>query len=274
MSWLQRMANAVRATVAPVPAVASDLWLQAIHGYPFLQSLSLEDQSKLRALSALFLHHKQFHGAHGLVVTDAMAVTIAAQACLPLLHWGDARSALRNYDDFVGIVVHPATMVATRDALGTDGIVHRHQQLLDGEAMERGPVTLSWQAIADSGAQTERGSNVVIHEFMHKIDMRNGHADGYPPLPAGFMGTVNSAEARQLWLGTWQSAFQHFREAVIKAQRFGEPAPWLDAYGATAPGEFFAVACEAYFVNRPRFQAEWPELDRVLQAYFQPALSN
>ena len=270
MSWLQRMANAVRAVVAPVPAVASELWLQAIAGYPFLQSLPLQEQAKLRALSALFLQHKQFHGAHGLKVSDAMAVTIAAQACLPLLHWGEARSALRNYDDFVGIVVHPATMVATRDTLDENGIVHRHRQLLDGEAMERGPVTLSWQAIADSGAHAERGSNVVIHEFMHKIDMRNGHADGYPPLPAGFMGTASAAQARQRWLGTWQPAFARFREAVAKAQRFGEPAPWLDAYGATAPGEFFAVACEAYFVNRPHFQAEWPELDRMLQAYFQP----
>ena len=44
--------------------------------------------------------------------------------------------------------------------------------------------------------------------------------------------------------------------------------PWLDAYGATAPSEFFAVACEAYFVNRARFAQEFPNLMPVLDAFF------
>jgi Mlc titration factor MtfA (ptsG expression regulator) len=44
--------------------------------------------------------------------------------------------------------------------------------------------------------------------------------------------------------------------------------PWLDAYGATSPSEFFAVACEAYFVNRDRFAQEFPNLMPVLDAFF------
>ena len=43
-----------------------------------------------------------------------------------------------------------------------------------------------------------------------------------------------------------------------------------DAYGATAPAEFFAVACEAYFVNRERFALEFPGLVPVLDAFFRP----
>jgi Mlc titration factor MtfA (ptsG expression regulator) len=58
-------------------------------------------------------------------------------------------------------------------------------------------------------------------------------------------------------------------EAVIKAERFGADWPWLDAYGATAPA-FFAVACEAYFVNRERFALEFPGLVPVLDAFFRP----
>lgn len=66
----------------------------------------------------------------------------------------------------------------------------------------------------------------------------------------------------------WELAHEQFREAVIKAERFGAEWPWLDAYGATSPTEFFAVACEAYFVNRTRFTAEFPGLVAVLDAFF------
>src|SRR3989344_5016565 len=125
-----RLWSRVRATVAPVPDISATLWLQTLQRYPFLAALSLHDQSKLRAVSALFLHHKEFHGAHGLVVTDSMAIDIAAQACLPLLHWGDPAKALDWYDDFVGIVLHPGEAVARRQTVDEDGVVHEHTQRL------------------------------------------------------------------------------------------------------------------------------------------------
>jgi Mlc titration factor MtfA (ptsG expression regulator) len=81
--------------------------------------------------------------------------------------------------------------------------------------------------------------------------MRNGDANGCPPLPAGFAGTRSSREARAAWSGVLQRAYDGFREKTIMAERFGAEPPWLDAYGATSISEFFAVACEAYFVNRP-----------------------
>lgn len=269
MGWWRRTWLKLRARVRPVPEIPSSLWLHVLQRHPFLQALSLEEKSKLRALSALFLHNKRFSGANGLVVDDRMALTIAAQACVPLLYRGDASRAIALYDDFVGIVVHPGTMVATRDVHEDAGLVSQRRMMLEGEAMERGPVTLSWAAIDQNPAiQAERGTSVVIHEFCHKIDMRNGGADGYPALPASFLGIPAAAEARKAWELTWTQAFEHFRQAITKAERFGEPAPWLDAYGATAPAEFFAVACEAFFVNRVRFGQEWPQLDRMLAGLF------
>ena len=269
MAWLQRTASRIRALLRPVPEIPSTLWLQVLQKHPFLQALSLEEKSKLRALSALFLRNKQFSGAHGLEVSDSMALTIAAQACVPLLYRGEAQKAIRVYDDFVGIVVHPGTMVAARDVHDEAGLVSHRRMMLEGEAMERGPVTLSWAAIDETPAeQTAHGTCVVIHEFCHKLDMRNGGADGFPALPAGFLGMTSSAQARQAWGNTWNTAYEQFRHAITKAERFGEPAPWLDSYGATAPAEFFAVACEAFFVNRRQFAQEWPALDRMLAALF------
>lgn len=267
-AFVHRLWNRVRATVAPVPAISAALWVQTLQRYTFLAALPLHDQAKLRALSALFLHHKQFHGAHGLIVTDAMAIDIAAQACLPLLHWGDPAQALDWYDDFVTIVLHPGEAVARRQTVDEAGVVHEQTQVLLGEAMERGPIMLSWQHIANATQNTAHGHNVVVHEFAHKLDMHNGRPNGCPPLPAGFLGTRSGRAAYSAWWAAWEPAFEQFRERVVRAERFGAERPWLDAYGATSQAEFFAVACEAYFVNRARFTQEFAGLVPVLDAFF------
>jgi Mlc titration factor MtfA (ptsG expression regulator) len=128
--------------------------------------------------------------------------------------------------------------------------------------MDRGPVMLSWQDVAQAGETAEGGYNVVIHEFIHKIDMRDGRADGCPPLP--------SRSARQAWHQVMASEYEAFREKVIVAERFGGEPTWLDPYGATGIDEFFAVACEAYFVNRTRFAAEFAPLPALFDSFFRP----
>ena len=263
-----RLAARLQRLLAPVPVIDDALWLPTLAHYPFLAALPLQDQAKLRALAALFLRHKEFTGAHGLAVTDAMAVAIAAQACLPLLHWGEPRNALRWYGDFVGIVVHPSEALAHRETMDAAGVVHHYNEPLLGEAMEHGPVMLVWPAVQEAG---RRASSVVIHEFMHKIDMQDGHANGCPPLPLHFMGSATLRAGRRLWRRTWTVAYQRFREQVAMAERFGGDWPWLDAYGATAPAEFFAVACEAYFVDPAGFEREFPTLMPLLNAFFRPA---
>ena len=268
-AFWNRLRNRLRAALAPVPEIPATLWLQTLQRHPFLHALPLPEQAKLRTLSALFLGSKQFHGAHGLEVTDAMAIDIAAQACLPLLYWGEPAQALGWYDDFVGIVLHTGQAVARRKAVDDAGVVHHYTEVLAGEAMERGPIMLSWQDVRKAAHSAHHGSNVVIHEFAHKLDMRNGSADGCPPLPAGFMGTEGARAAHALWWAAWEPAYAQFQERVAMAERFGSAKPWLDAYGATAPAEFFAVACEAYWVNRAQFSHEFPELAPLLDGFFQ-----
>ena len=77
MFWT-RLWRRLRSLIAPLPQIGPPLWLRTVQHYPFLNALALHEQAKLRTLSALFLQHKQFYGGHGLVVTDAMAVAIAA----------------------------------------------------------------------------------------------------------------------------------------------------------------------------------------------------
>lgn len=269
MAPLARLGRWLRRAAGTPPPIPESLWQATLAHYPFLARLGAGERARLRRIATHFLQQKEFSGAHGLQVTDAMAVAVAAQACLPLLHLGPAdrpEAALAWYDDFVGIVMHPADAVARRRVMDEAGVVHHYDEVLAGEAMQHGPVMLSWPAVQDAGAQA--GTSVVIHEFVHKMDMQAGGAHGAPPLPRGFMGARTAREGAERWAATWAPAYERFREQVIRAERFGEPAPWLDAYAASAPEEFFAVACEAHFVEPERFAQEFPELSAALRAFF------
>jgi Mlc titration factor MtfA (ptsG expression regulator) len=68
-----------------------------------------------------------------------------------------------------------------------------------------------------------------------------------------------------------QPQYDAFREQVIIAERFGGAPTWLDPYGAQSIDEFFAVASEAYFVNRERFGTEFADLLRLLDSFFKPS---
>ena len=252
--WLHSLRQIFKRS-RPIP---DRLWQQTLANYPFLAGRSEVDAQKLRALTGQFLAQKQFSGAHGLVVTDEMGVAIAAQACLLVLSLG-----LKLYNDFKGIVVHPGAMLARRSLVDAAGVHHVYNESLVGEAMQGGPVTLSWQDVAASSEHAARGYNVVIHEFAHKLDMHlsaGGIPNGCPPLP--------NRTAKAQWQSTMQAAYAAFKHQVVMAERFGAPPPWLDAYGATSPAEFFAVTTEAYFVNPRQFEADFAQVKVLYDAYF------
>ncbi len=234
-------------------AIPDDLWQRTLALYPFLSKRSEADLVELRRLSSLFLASKEFHGAAGFEVSDNVALAVAAQACLPILKLG-----LAWYDGFVGIVMHADEVVAERSWQDEDGIVHEYDEALAGEAMEGGPLMLSWQAVAESEGAREPGAvfNVVIHEFAHVIDMRDGLADGVPLL--------TSHAAREEWLGVVEPVWQRF---CRRADRGG--ASVIDAYGAESLAEFFAVASEAFFVAPEALKKEQPALYRLLSGFYQ-----
>jgi Mlc titration factor MtfA (ptsG expression regulator) len=231
-------------------AIPQDLWSLTLARYPFLARRSPQDLEALRRLATLFLADKEFHGAGGFVVTDAVAVAIAAQACLPVLRLG-----LDWYDDFVGIVVHADEVMARREVVDDDGVVHRYDEVLTGEAMERGPVMLSWRDVETAGETAERGYNVVVHEFAHIIDMRDGQADGVPPLPG--------RAAREAWFRTLDDEFEQLcRRLDAGVQTL------MDPYAAEGHEEFFAVASETFFVAPADLLEEHPAFYAQLRGFF------
>lgn len=263
--WLRNLTGARRSRTSQI---TDAMWQQTLALYPFLQQAEQAQAPMLRALATAFLERKEFHGANGLHITDTMAIAIAAQACLPVLHLRAPLQGIAWYDDFVGIVVHPGAVLARRERVDDIGVVHNYDEELSGEAMQDGPVMLSWQDVAEAGASAADGYNVVVHEFVHKIDMRDGMPDGCPPLPAGFMGCASAKAARTAWHTVLEQHYLAFCDQLSLAERFGATAPWLDPYAATSLDEFFAVASEAYFVNRPRFAAEFGSLLPMFDAFF------
>jgi Mlc titration factor MtfA (ptsG expression regulator) len=245
--WQMRREQAAVAR-RPIP---NDLWKRTLVRYPFLRRRDPADAAELRRLTSLFLDRKEFSAAGGLRLGNDVVVAIAAQACLPVLRLG-----LDRYDGFVGIVVHPDQVVARREVADDDGVVHEYDELLAGEAMEGGPVMLSWRDVRAAGRDASQAYNVVIHEFTHVLDMTDGVADGMPLLP------------RDLPALQWQQVLRSEYEAFVERVDADEETA-LDHYGATEPGEFFAVASEAFFVAPQAMRTEHPALYGMLTRYYQ-----
>ena len=223
------------------------LWKRATAGLAFLPATE-----KLRELVLLFVAEKQFVGAAGLEVTDAMRVSIAAQACLPILGLG-----LDWYAGWSGIVVYPGDFRVRRAELDEHGVMHEWDDELAGEAMPGGPVVLSWDAAAHDAA-----INVVIHEFAHKLDMLNGAADGVPPLHVGM--------DRGAWLAAFAQAYEGFSDALERGRD-----TWLDPYAAEHPSEFFAVVSERFFSDAKETRRRYPDVyDQLKLFYRQDPASN
>jgi Mlc titration factor MtfA (ptsG expression regulator) len=231
-------------------AIPDDLWKRTLIRYPFLQRREPADAAELRRLTSLFLDRKEFDCTGGLKLTNALAVSIAAQAALPVLRLG-----LEHYDGFVGIVVHPEPVVARRSQADDDGVVHEYDEPLAGEAMEGGPMMLVWPDVRRAGQSAAQGYNVVIHEFAHVLDMADGLADGVPLLPPDI--------DRDAWCAVLDREYEAF---VARVE--GEEDTALDPYGASAVEEFFAVASESFFVDPLRLRDEHAALYQQFKNYY------
>lgn len=249
-AWWRSLKARHEAAAVKRRIIPDDLWKRTLVRYPFLQRSDPAAAAELRRLTSLFLDKKEFSCAGGLRLTDAMAVSIAAQAALPVLKLGLAR-----YDGFVGIVIHPDAVVARRSQQDDDGVVHEYDETLSGEAMEGGPVMLSWPDVRRAGQSAGQGYNVVIHEFAHVLDMGDGAANGKPELPPG----LSAAD----WQRTMAAEFEVFTQRVEAGE-----ATVLDPYASTGPEEFFAVASESFFVNPALTKKEHPALYGMLCRFY------
>lgn len=206
---------------------------------PLTQRLPWPLRRRLLGMIQVFIADKPFIGCAGLEVDDEMRVTIAAQACLLLL--GQAGEAC--YPRLRQVLVYPEAFVVPRRQVLPGGVVSEQPQALAGESWAQGQVILAWSEVRAGAADPDDGRNVVLHEFAHQIDQDGGDADGRP--------WRADAASRQRFAAVMEAAF---------ARQLQAPSQLIDAYGASAPAEFFAVATEAFFERPQALADESPQL--------------
>ena len=226
------------------------MWRRVRRRLPFLAGLSADEERRLKEMAVLFLAEKEFSPVRGTRLSDEDRLSIAAQACLPVLELG-----IDWYEGWVGIIVHPSDFRVKRAETDDHGVVHEWDDELAGESWPGGPVVLSWEALDEAGTVARGGVNVVIHEFAHKIDMTDGEADGVPLLP--------SRRARKAWLEVFDREFDRFCEDVDAGRD-----TFLDPYAAEHESEFFAVASEAFFESPNALKSEYPDLYALFSRFY------
>jgi len=213
---------------------------------PLSRHLSQAHRARLEGLVRLFLDEKTFVGCKGVVVNEVMKTTVAGHACLLLLGGDD----LEVYPDLSTIYLHPSTYVRRDDWALDGGMTVREEGVpFDGESWDRSCVVLSLAAIREGLTEFD-GLNVVLHEFAHQYDARDGESSGCPPM---------SGSLRSRWAPVMAAAWHRLADDERRGRE-----TFLDPYGAESPAEFFAVLTEAFFELPHELVQEHPDLFALL----------
>jgi Mlc titration factor MtfA (ptsG expression regulator) len=226
-------------------------WVQILQqNVPLYHRLSEADRRELHGRVQVFLAEKHFEGCGGLELTDEVRVTIAAQACLLLLH-----RDTDSYRRLITILVYPGAYLARAVEPIGGGVVLKGEVCRLGEARKDGVVILSWDDVRGGASDLHDGHNVVLHEFAHQLDQEDGVADGAPIL--------EHRSRYVAWARVLGAEFEQLRRDRERGR-----STVLDEYGATNPAEFFAVATECFFERPTQMRRQHPALYGELKAYY------
>jgi Mlc titration factor MtfA (ptsG expression regulator) len=217
---------------------------------PYVAHLPRADRDVLTGHVQVFLAEKRFEGCGGLELTDEVRVTIAAQACILLLH-----QQTDYYPNLVSILVYPTTYVVRGGRPTREGLIAEGPEARLGESWSRDVVVLAWDSVLSGAADIHDGHNVVLHEFAHQLDQESGGGDGAPALP------------RRSMYVAWARVLGHdYDELVRDVERHHRTL--IDRYGATNPAEFFAVVTETFFEKPHQLRARHPDLYAQLLDFY------
>jgi Mlc titration factor MtfA (ptsG expression regulator) len=218
---------------------------------PYLATLSADDQREIEGHMQIFVAEKSFEGCGGLEMTDEIKLTIAAQACVLLLH-----RKTDYYPELGSILVYPSTYVVKNTRRKIGDLVLESDEARVGESWVLGTVVLAWDAVQRGASNCRDGQNVVLHEFAHQLDAEDGEMNGAPNL------------GKRSLYSAWAHALGAEYKELVERVAAHQPAD-IDAYGATSPAEFFAVVTEAFFETGAQLKNLHPELYAVLREFYQ-----
>ena len=213
--------------------------------------LPAEDQTELLGHVQVFLAEKHFEGCGGLELTEEIRVTIAAQACVLLLH-----RETDYYPELTSILVYPSGYIANEERHVGGGIWEEGgEDRLGHTAPGMKALVLAWDSARHGAADPGSGANLILHEFAHQLDFENREVDGVPAL--------DTRGEYVAWARIMSAEFEALRRAL-----YAETPTLLDTYGATNPAEFFAVCTEAFFERPKALRSRHPALYAELRKFF------
>jgi hypothetical protein len=213
---------------------------------PIYRLLPEADRQELKSYIRWFIGSKEFEGCGGLVITDEIRVTVAAQACVLLL-----RRETPCYQKLRLIRIYPGNCFPISSV---------HTAL--GESWQHGVVLLAWDSVRGGAANSFDGENVVLHEFAHQLDQEDGQTDGIPLVGRG-RTPADAAGVYTAWARMLSEEYEEFRLAV---EHGGKTV--MDSYGAKNPAEFFAVATECFFEKPKQMCKRYPQLYAGLRQFY------
>ena len=112
-------------------------------------------------------------------LTDEIRVTIAAQACLSLLH-----RETDYYPKLTSILVYPAGYTAYETRLLAGNVLEEGGENRLGQTAAHGSDRSCSPGIdvKRGAADPSDGTNLVLHEFAHQLDFEDNASDGAPAL--------------------------------------------------------------------------------------------
>jgi len=245
--WLTRLRDALQ----PPARITDADWDALLASSALFARVSGADRIALRALAERFLARKSFSAAAGHVLEPAHALAIATLASLPVLHLD--RDALAGWRE---VIVYPGEFRVKREHHDEhSGVVTEGEDVLIGEAWERGPLILSWADVATDLAHPFDGFNVVAHEIAHKLDLLDGAMNGVPALPPSI--------ARREWIAAMQAGY----DRLVRAAGRGRDT-FIDPYATESADEYFAVVSELHFSDPAGLARAEPAVAALLARYY------
>lgn len=233
------------------PVVFHEEWISLLQqNVPLYAHLPEELRLRLHERIAQFISTIRFEGCGGLELTEAMILTVAAQACLLVV-----QRTGRPYPKLSAVYLYPTTFSSVSQRRDAHGIVSEGEVHRLGESSHWGTVVLAWDSVTHGARYIHDGDNVTFHEFAHQLDHEDGPTDGAPALSSG--------AAYRTWCHVFHDNYADFLQRTEDGTE-----KVLDAYGATNPAEFFAVATETFFEKPHKLYDERPEMYAELARYY------
>ena len=232
-------------------AVFKEEWVELLErDVPLYGVLPEELRVSLHGQIARFIESTRFEGCNGLELTEAMILTVAAQACMLVLNReGEPYPELRT------VYLYPTTFSSVRKTQDALGIVTENRVSRLGESWETGTVILAWDSVERGARNIHDARNVAFHEFAHQLDHEDGQTDGAPSLPCRV--------SYRSWARVFSENYADFHRMLEAGKR-----TLIDPYGATNPAEFFAVATETFFEKPKQLKRRRPELYAELGRFY------